>query len=211
MLGGLEERVIQIVEQYGYVGVTLLITLETVFPPIPSEVILPLAGFLSAQGHLTLLGVVLAATLGSVAGALVLYAIGHWLGNERLERFIDRYGHFILVSNGDLAKAHGWFERHSGKAVVVGRLVPAVRSLVSLPAGVTRMPLTSFILLTAIGSAIWNSTLVGLGYVLGSRWREVRGVASYVEYVVILGLLAIIVWFAWSRRDRWRIWLTHRS
>lgn len=199
MFSGLEERVIDIIERFGYLGIGLLIALETVFPPLPSEIILPLGGFTASRGDLTLWGVMLAATLGSVVGALILYGVGYWIGRERLYTLVDRYGRYALLKQSDIDKANDWFERYSSKAVLIGRLVPVVRSLVSIPAGLTRMPLPTFVLYTAIGSAIWNGILVGAGYALGSRWEEVGGYVSYLQYAVIAGVLAFAGWFVWSR------------
>jgi len=206
VLSGLQDQIIRIVDTFGYPGITGLILAETVFPPIPSELILPLAGFLAGQGHLTLIGVMLAATIGSVIGALLLYGLGLWFGQERLYAFIGRFGRFFLLKPTDLDRANGWFERHGGKAVTIGRVIPVVRSLISLPAGVTRMPLVPFIIYTAIGSAIWNGMLVGSGWILGNQWERVAGVVEYFQYVVILAVLVAVTWFAWSRRNEWRVW-----
>jgi membrane protein DedA with SNARE-associated domain len=203
LLLGLNERVTDIVESFGYVGITLLVILETVFPPIPSEVILPLAGFMSGQGELNLIGVLLAATIGSIAGALLLYGLGHWFGQERLRLLIARYGRYCMVKEADLDRAQGWFDRRAGVAVLVGRLVPGIRSIVSIPAGLARMPLPSFIGYTALGSAVWNGILVILGWWLGDNWDEVRGYAQYFEYAVVLGVLATVVIFLWKRRASW--------
>ncbi|MDQ3547515.1 MAG: DedA family protein [Chloroflexota bacterium] len=199
MFSGMEDRVTDIIERFGYAGIAFLIALETVFPPIPSEIILPLAGFTAGQGKLSLVGVIVAATVGSVVGALILYTIGRWIGRERLEGLVDRYGRYLMLKQSDLDKANDWFERYSGKAVAIGRLVPVVRSLVSLPAGLTGMPLPTFVLYTAAGSAIWNSILIGAGYALGSRWEEVGGYVSYLQYAVIVGAVAFAGWFVWSR------------
>ena len=199
MFSGLDERVIDIIERFGYSGIALLIALETVFPPLPSEIILPLGGFTASRGDLTLWGVILAATFGSVVGALVLYAVGYWFGRERLYALVDRYGRYALLKQSDIDKANDWFERYSGKAVMIGRLVPVVRSLVSIPAGLTRMPLPLFVLYTAVGSAVWNSVLIGSGYALGSRWEEVEQYVGYLQYAVILGAVAVVGWFVWSR------------
>lgn len=199
MFSGLDQRVIDIIERFGYAGIGLLIALETIVPPLPSEVILPLSGFTASRGDLTLWGVILAATLGSVTGALVLYGVGHWIGRERLYWLVGRYGRYALLKQADIDKANDWFERYSGKAVLIGRLVPVVRSLVSIPAGLTRMPLPAFILYTAIGSAVWNGVLVGAGYVLGAQWDRVGGVVGYLQYAVILAAVVGVGWFVWSR------------
>jgi membrane protein DedA with SNARE-associated domain len=206
-----EDRVIDIVDKFGYVGIAGLVALETVFPPIPSEVILPLAGFLTGQGELTLWGVILCATIGSVVGALILYFVARWFGRERIYVLTGRYGKFFLLKESDLDRAESWFDRHSNKAVLLGRLVPGVRSVISLPAGVTSMPLGPFLLYTTLGSAIWNSLLVGAGWALGNQWEKVEGVVSYVQYGVILAILLAIVWFAWSRRETWRSWVFRRG
>jgi membrane protein DedA with SNARE-associated domain len=199
MFSGLDERVIDIIERFGYTGIALLIALETVFPPLPSEIILPLGGFTASRGDLTLWGVILAATLGSVAGALVLYAVGYWFGRERLYWLVDRYGRYVLLKQTDIDKANDWFERYNTKAVLIGRMIPVVRSLISIPAGLTRMSLPTFIVYTTIGSALWNSALIGSGYLLGNNWEEVEQYVGYLQYAVILGAIAGVGWFVWNR------------
>ena len=199
MFSGLDERVIDIIERFGYTGIALLIALETVFPPLPSEIILPLGGFTASRGDLNLWGVILAATLGSVVGALVLYAVGYWFGQERLYWLVDRYGRYVLLKQTDIDKANDWFERYSTTAVLIGRMIPVVRSLISIPAGLTRMSLPTFIVYTTIGSALWNSALIGSGYLLGNNWEEVEQYVGYLQYAVILGAIAGVGWFVWSR------------
>jgi membrane protein DedA with SNARE-associated domain len=199
MFSGLDERVIDIIERFGYAGIAILIALETVFPPLPSEIILPLGGFTASRGDLTLWGVMLAATFGSVVGALILYGVGRWFGQERLYWLVDRYGRYVMLKQSDIDKANDWFERYSGKAVIIGRLVPVVRSLVSIPAGLTKMPLPIFVLYTALGSAVWNGILVGAGYLLGDNWEEVEQYVGYLQYAVILGAVVLVSWFVWSR------------
>lgn len=199
MFSGLDERVIDIIERFGYTGIALLIALETIFPPLPSEIILPMGGFTASRGDLMLWGVILAATLGSVIGALVLYAVGYWFGQERLYWLVDRYGRYVLLKQSDIDKANGWFERYNTKAVLIGRMIPVVRSLISIPAGLTRMSLPTFIVYTTIGSALWNSALIGSGYMLGNNWDEVEQYVGYLQYAVILGAIAGAGWFVWSR------------
>lgn len=199
MFSGMEERVTDIIESFGYIGIAFMIALETVFPPIPSEIILPLAGFTAGQGKLSLVGVIAAATAGSIVGAVVLYMIGRWFGRERIYRLVDRYGRYLMLKHSDLDKTFAVFERYNTKAVAIGRLIPVVRSLVSIPAGLTGMPLPTFVLYTAAGSAIWNSILIGAGYQLGSRWDEVEQYVGYLQYAVILGAVALAGWFVWSR------------
>lgn len=180
----------------GYVGVALLIGLEVVFPPIPSEVILPLAGSLSASGRFNVVLVIMAATVGSLMGASLLYAAGRWGGERRIGGWLDRYGKWVLLSRDDLYKTRAWFSRHGSYAVLVARLVPGMRSYVSVPAGLASMPFGRFLVFSAIGSGIWNSILVVAGYYLGSNWESVQGwIAPLgpVVYIFIFGLLAVFV------------------
>jgi membrane protein DedA with SNARE-associated domain len=199
LFNGIEAWAVGVVESLGYSGIFALTVLETIVPPIPSEMILPLAGFQVVAGRFTYPLVVLAATAGSVVGALVLYGLGYWFGSVRLRTFVERLERFTLVGADDLDRAYAWFERHGAKAVFLGRLVPGVRSVISLPAGVSRMGLPRFVLLTALGSAIWNGVLVGLGWLLGERWGTVGGTVSYVQYGVVIGVICLVGWFVGSR------------
>ena len=167
MFDWIAEWVTSVIEALGYPGLTVLVALENVFPPIPSEVILPLAGFLTGQNRFSFPLVLIATTLGSLLGALVLYGIGMAVGQRRVRLLVERYGHWALLSPDDLTRAEQWFDRHGSVAVLTGRLVPVVRSLVSIPAGYRRMPLGQFLLLTGAGSALWNGALVALGWALG--------------------------------------------
>ena len=187
---------LSIVDRLGAVGVGLLILLENIVPPVPSEVILPLAGFRARTAALDVLAVWLAATAGSVFGALLLYGLGAWLGYERLHRLA---GHrwFVFVSQKDLERGEAIFERHGGKVVLLARCVPFLRSVVSIPAGISRMPLLRFVVLTAIGSGVWNAAFITLGWVLGENSAQVQvwlGPASYVVLALLaVGLLVLIV------------------
>jgi membrane protein DedA with SNARE-associated domain len=201
MLTDLTDWVIDVIDRLGYVGVALLVALENLFPPIPSEIVLPFAGVVSRRGDATLPGMILAATIGSVAGALVLYGIAAAIGPERLRGFIRRHGRWIRLTLEDIDRAERWFDRRAVVAVLLGRCVPLIRSLVSIPAGFRRMPIGTFLVYTVIGSLIWNTGLVGAGYVLGEedRWRRIEDVMDVVQYVVIAGLLGAVAWFAWRR------------
>ena len=161
-----------IVDRLGSLGVGLLILLENLIPPIPSEVVLPLAGFRASTGALNVFAVWSAATVGAVAGALLLYGLGAWLGYDRLYRLA---GHrwFIVASQNDIDRGHQLFERHGGKVVLLARCVPFLRSVVSIPAGVLGMPVLRFTVLTAIGSGVWNAVFIALGWWLGERWDQV--------------------------------------
>lgn len=203
---GLTGWVASVIDSFGAVGVALLVALESIVPPIPSEVVLAMAGYLASEGRFHLVVIVLAATAGSLLGALVLYWLGAALGEERLKRWLD---HIPLVDRDDLEKADRWFERYGRWAVLIGRVVPVVRSLVSVPAGANRMPLGEFVLLTTLGSGVWNSLIVGLGFALGSRWEDVDRYSSWFNYAIFAIFAVMIV--SWvvkkvrkrrARRDR---------
>lgn len=198
-MSGLIDFVISLVERLGYVGLALAIAAENLFPPIPSEVILPLAGFNVWEGDFSYPLVVLATTIGSVIGALVLYAVGRWLGKERLRRLVERHGRKVFLKVEDVDKADVWFDRYGPPAVFFCRMVPLVRSLISIPAGIDRMRLSTFVLLTALGSAIWNAVLVGAGWALGTQWAIVEEYVGFFQYVVIVLILAAIVLFVRRR------------
>jgi membrane protein DedA with SNARE-associated domain len=197
-LGGLVGWVLDVIEALGAVGVGLLVALESVFPPVPSEVVLPLAGFLAGQGRMSFAAVVAAATAGSLVGALVLYWLGAALGTARLERLAGRVP---LMDRRDVRRADAWMARHGSSAVLLGRMVPGVRSLVSIPAGVRRMPLWRFSLLTTVGSAVWNVLFVGLGFLLGEEWTQVGEYSDLLNYLVI-GALALALALVAARRLR---------
>lgn len=199
IFSGLGDWVTDIVERLGYAGIAGLIALENVVPPIPSEIILPLAGYMAERGDFWVPGVVLAATIGSLIGALVLYALGALLGDLRLHRLVQRFGRYIGVRTHDLDKANGWFDRYGTIAVLICRLVPVVRSFVSIPAGIRRMPLGQFLLLTAVGSAIWNSVLIGFGWFLGDNWERVGDIVSILSYVVVAVAAVAVVAFVGRR------------
>jgi membrane protein DedA with SNARE-associated domain len=187
--------VFSIVDRLGEIGIGLLIFLENVLPPIPSEVILPLAGFRARTGALNLWLTWPLATLGSVLGAVALYGLGAWLGYDRLHALAGKRW-FFLTSQKDLDRGEKVFAEHGGKMVLFGRCIPVIRSVVSIPAGIARMPLPRFLLLTAIGSGVWNALFIGLGWALGENWERVQGWIGPVTYVV-LGLVVVgVVWLA---------------
>jgi membrane protein DedA with SNARE-associated domain len=200
LLGELTNWAKDIVESAGYIGVFFMIVAENVFPPIPSEAILPLAGFLAGEGRFWLPWVIVAATLGAVVGALILYYLAYAFGERRVRWLIDRYGKWFAISGKDLDTANAWFDRHGHTAVFLCRMVPIVRSIVSLPAGLRQMPLVPFILYTALGSGLWNSLLIILGFWLGDNWEEVGHVIDYVEYPIYAAILIAVVWFFWKRK-----------
>ncbi len=172
-------------------GVGALIALENVVPPIPSEIILPFAGFASSQGDINVVAAWIAATIGAVVGAWVLYGVGALIGKERLETLTTKRW-FFLVSTSDLARGETFFERHGPKVVLIGRCIPLVRSVVSVPAGLERMPLAQFTLLTAIGSGVWNAIFIAAGRAAGDNWEDIEGVVQPMSYAVVALLLVAV-------------------
>ncbi len=199
MLSNLADWVTDVIDRLGYVGVALLVALENVFPPIPSEIVLPFAGFVARDGRATLPGMILAATIGSIIGAWVLYGIAAAVGPQRFHAFIVRHGKWFRLTTADITKAERWFDRRAVVAVLLGRCVPLIRSLVSIPAGFRRMPFLRFTLYTALGSLIWNSTLIGAGYLLRENWHDVEPILEWLQYLVIAAILGAIGWFLWRR------------
>jgi membrane protein DedA with SNARE-associated domain len=182
--------VVTLMRTIGAPGVGVATALETVFPPVPSELVLPLAGYTASQGHYGVVAAVLWATAGSVVGALVLYWLGALWGLPRICALADR---IPLLSGEDVEKAVAWFGRHGRSAVFAGRLVPGVRSFVSIPAGIDRMPLPAFCLYTTAGSLLWNAALIGAGYELGAQWHRVEGYLGSVGNVVWAALAVALV------------------
>jgi membrane protein DedA with SNARE-associated domain len=195
----LSDWVVDVIDAIGYVGVALLVALENVFPPIPSEIVLPFAGFTSGQGEANFFGMVAAATIGSLVGAWILYLVAAWIGEVRLRALFARYEKVLRVKPDDLDRAEGWFDRHSRVAVLIGRCVPLIRSLVSIPAGFRRMSPVWFTVFTLIGSLVWNTALIGAGHLLGERWKETESVVSVFQYIVIAVIVLAVGWFVWTR------------
>ncbi len=202
-----EERVqawiTDFMEQFGYIGIFLMIALENIFPPIPSEVILPFGGFMTTYTSLTVPGVIVAATAGSIVGAIVLYGIGRLLSVERLERIVDRWGGWLRVKPEDIAKANRTFHRYGVWAVFFGRMIPLVRSLISIPAGMAKMNIGLFVWLSVLGTLIWNTILISVGAALGESWgkvSEVIGAYADVVYIIIAIVIVVAVVRFWKRR-----------
>ena len=199
----MQSWIIDIMNQFGYIGITLLIAIENIFPPIPSEVILTFGGFMTTYTALTVWGVILASTLGSVLGAIVLYGVGTILTPERLGHLLDgKIGKVLHLNKEDIFKACDWFN-HKGKSTVLFcRCIPVIRSLISIPAGMSGMGFGTFLLFTTIGSAVWNIILVYLGVFAGESWdRIVAGTDLYTKVtVVVLGIILLIVAFLFVKR-----------
>ncbi|MGB4778490.1 DedA family protein [Microbacterium sp.] len=195
-LTAIVDVVVGLMDLIGAPGAGIAIALENLFPPLPSEVILPMAGFAAARGSFTIVEALAWTTAGSIVGAFLLYGIGAWLGLSRLRALVKR---MPLLHVEDVDRTVAWFSRHGGKAVFFGRMIPIFRSLISIPAGVTRMPMWRFGILTFAGSLVWNTTFVLAGYLLGDSWHVVETYADVLQYVVIVGTLAAVTWFVVAR------------
>lgn len=192
----ISEWVLAIMAKFGYFGIVFAMFAENVFPPIPSEIIMPAAGFAVAQGDLNLLLVIVAGTLGSVLGALPLYYLGQIFDEARLVTFTKKYGKYVFLKSDDILSANAWFDKHGKKAVFFGRMVPGIRSLISIPAGMNKMPLVSFLILTVLGSSIWAAILTFAGYHLGNNYALIeQTLAPYSTGFLILAVLIIVGWF----------------
>lgn len=193
----------QTIDALGYWGIGWLMLLENVFPPIPSELIMPLAGFTVAQGKMALVPAIAAGTVGSILGALPWYALGRWVGEVRIARWLDRHGRWLGLSRADLARSHRWFVHHGHQAVFLGRLVPGVRTLISLPAGLEAMPIAPFLLYSTLGSGLWVIFLTGAGYLLGDRYELVAKYLGPVAKIVLgtaIGVMIVaLLWRQWRR------------
>ncbi|MGF2098398.1 DedA family protein [Mammaliicoccus lentus] len=195
----MESWITSVMEQFGYFGIALLILVENVFPPIPSEVILTFGGFMTTKSELSIFGVVLASTIGSVGGAVILYWIGRILNVERLERIIEKWGKYLRLTKEDVRKADAWFDKYGPWTVFFCRFIPLIRSLISIPAGMSGMNQWLFLVLTTLGTLIWNLVLVLVGAKVGNNWHQIvnyMDVYSNIMYVVIaVSAVIFIIWF----------------
>lgn len=200
----MQDWIVTFMEAHGYTGVFLMILLENVFPPIPSELILTFGGFMTTKARLTIPLVILFATAGSVAGAALLYAIGRIFSIDRLEQGVARWGHLLRLKPGDLTKASRRFEKHGYRAIFFCRMIPLIRSLISIPAGMARMNFLFFLIYTAAGTLIWNTLLVVLGAAFGTSWDKVvewMDLYAHLTYVGIGVALAVLL-FYWIKKRR---------
>ena len=205
LLASIAQWIVDVVYSFGYLGVAVLVALGNLHLPIPTQLVLPFAGFLVWQGRFSFVLALVAATVGAVFASLVLYFLGHWIGEESLHRFVGRLERFRLVYRSDLDKASKVFGRHGGKAIVIGHLVPGVGALISVPAGLKRMPIRwRFLGYTALGSTLWTGALVGLGWALGSRWRMAELYASFIGYAVLAAVVLGVIWLLWRRWKAYR-------
>jgi membrane protein DedA with SNARE-associated domain len=198
-IGDLLNWVLGLVETFGYPGLAIVIALENVFPPIPSEAVLPMAGYLVHEGRMNLFWAIVASTVGSVLGALILYGLGHAWGEKRVRSFIKKYGRWMTLSEEDLDRSQAWFDNHGRLAVLIARLAPLVRSVISIPAGIAKMPLLTFVIYTTIGSALWNAVLIGAGMLAGANWGIVEQYQSWFSTAVVALIALSIAWFVARR------------
>ncbi|MGI8384729.1 DedA family protein [Robertmurraya sp. P23] len=195
----MEDWIFSIIENYGYLGVFLIIVIENVFPPIPSELVLPFSGFMTTKTELSVAMMIVASTAGSVVGGTILYYIGTILDVERLEKIVDRWGKYLQLKREDVYKADAWFDRYGIWTVFFCRMVPLLRSLISVPAGMSNMKMPLFLLFTLLGTAIWNTLLIVIGAKLGENWTQILSyteVYSDIIYAVgAIAILAVLIFF----------------
>lgn len=188
----MEAGIIYIVNKFGYLGIGILMAIENIFPPIPSEGVLTFGGFATTYTELTTIGVIFTSTIGSVIGAIFLYYVGKLMTKEKMENFIDgKYGKMLKLKKDDVRKGYKWFNKHGYKAVFIGRFVPIIRSIISVPAGASKMDMKKFLILTTLGTIIWNTILVNIGSMLGSAWNNIEEYMNRYT-LIILAVIPIV-------------------
>lgn len=190
----METWITSIMADFGYIGIFLLIMVENLFPPIPSEIILTFGGFMTTVSSLNVVMVIIVATLGSVVGAILLYKVASYFGKERLTKIVLKYGRILRLKESDIERAESFFLKYGSWAVFLCRMIPLIRSLISIPAGMTKMKMSRFLVLTTAGSLLWNTVLIGLGALLGESWNEIvvfMDSFSTIIYSIIAGLLIV--------------------
>lgn len=190
----MEEWVLSVMEKLGYLGIAFLMFLDNIFPPIPSEIIMPSAGYTASKGDLSLIGVIIAGSAGSLIAAMILYWIGRKIPEQRLFSFIEHYGKFLRIKVTDLEKALDWFNQHGHKIVFFGRMIPAVRSLISIPAGMSKMPFGKFMIYSAFGTVIWTTFLAFLGYHLSEDQALMSLIMQRASYIILAIVILYIIW-----------------
>ncbi|NNG75988.1 DedA family protein [Acinetobacter sp. ANC 4277] len=197
----LTEWIISIMEQLGYLGIALLMFLDNIFPPIPSEIIMPSAGYSASQGELLLVGVIIAGCIGSLIAAAILYWIGYKFNHDSIFRFVDRYGKYLFIKSPDVKKSLDWFEQYGHRIVFFGRMIPAVRSLISIPAGMSHMPFWKFMFYSSLGTIIWTTFLACVGFYFGENQALMQNIFSQVSHFIIIVVIAIIIWILYRRNQ----------
>lgn len=195
----LTQWITSIMEQLGYFGIALLMFLDNIFPPIPSEIIMPSAGYTASQGQLLLVGVVIAGCIGSLIAAALLYWVGYTFNHERIFRFVDRYGKFLFLKSVDVKKSLDWFEQYGHRIVFFGRMIPAVRSLISIPAGMSHMPFWKFMFYSSLGTTIWTTFLASVGFYFGENQILMQQIFSQASYIILSLLAIFLLWLAYRR------------
>ncbi|WP_180080665.1 DedA family protein [Acinetobacter sp. YH12201] len=198
----LTEWIISIMEQLGYLGIALLMFLDNVFPPIPSEIIMPSAGYSASQGQLTLFGVIISGCFGSLLAAALLYWIGYKFNHDSIFHFVDHYGRYMFIKSSDVKKSLDWFEHYGHRIVFFGRMIPAVRSLISIPAGMSRMPFWKFMFYSGLGTIIWTTFLACVGFYFGENQPLMQQIFSQVSHSIILIILVIVAILLYRRQLR---------
>ena len=204
----MQDFILMVMNQFGYIGVFLLIAIENIFPPIPSEVILLFGGFMTTYTRLNVVGMIIAATLGSLIGAIVLYYIGKIFNKERLKKIISgKIGKVLRLKAKDIDNADKWFDTKGNKTVFFCRFVPIVRSLISIPAGMSEMEIPKFLMYTVLGSLIWNTVLIVVGSIVGENWTDILSIMDNYSHIVLILLVIIFVtfvvyWFGFRKKNK---------
>lgn len=193
---GLEQWVLSIMEKLGYLGIAFLMFLDNVFPPIPSEIIMPSAGYTASKGELTLIGVIMAGSAGSILAAMLLYWIGRKVPQQRLFKLTERYGKYLRIQVSDLEKALDWFNKHGHRIVFFGRMIPAVRSLISIPAGMSKMPFAKFMFYSIAGTLIWTSFLAYLGFHFSQNQALMSLIIQRISTIILVIVILYLLWWA---------------
>lgn len=199
----MDQWITDTVDSMGYAGVALFMFLENIFPPIPSEVVMPSAGFAARKGELSVWGVWLAGSAGSLLGVIPWYFVGKWVGTERLKTWADRHGKWLTIRRRDIERADYWFDRYDAAAVFFGRLIPGIRTLISLPAGFAEMPLGRFLTYSAAGTALWAGFLTGVGWWVGENYHTVAKYIGWIATAIAIALVLVFLgWILHRRRER---------
>ena len=193
------ETVTNTINSLGYVGIALLMALENLIPPIPSELIMPLAGFAVTQGKMNLTLVVISGTIGSVIGAMPWYFLGQSWGLKRTQKIADRYGKWLTISGKDVIKAKDWFDRRGYFATALGRLVPGIRTYISLPAGISKMPFLPFIFYSTLGTVLWTLFLTATGYILGENYRQIEVYLKPFSTAILIAIVVLVIYWLLKR------------
>ena len=204
MIAQLSSFIIHLIQSTGYIGIFILMTLESTLIPIPSEIVMPFSGFLVGQHHFSFLWVVIAGTLGNLAGSLIAYGIGFWFEENILLSLLQKYGKFLLISTHDYEKSKHWFIKYGDKAVLISRVLPVVRTFISLPAGMYKMNIKKFSIYTLIGSLVWSTFLTAIGYSLGEKWNSFEGYFRKFDLLIVIGVILVAGVYIYHKRNSFK-------